>query len=87
MQVGHGDRLTRLRAILPARDGLVLAGGGHAGVGVPDCVSQGRAAADRVLSALFGEAASQRGALAADASAFGAGSEATASRFFPTPLG
>ena len=41
--VGHLDRVSAIEAALPP--GLVVAGSPYRGVGIPDCVAQGRAAA------------------------------------------
>lgn len=46
--VGHLDRVAALEAQLPP--GVHLAGNAYRGVGVPDCVRQGRAAAARVIT-------------------------------------
>jgi protoporphyrinogen/coproporphyrinogen III oxidase len=48
--VGHLDRVAQLEALLPP--GLYLAGSAYRGVGIPDCVRQGQAAAERVLTYL-----------------------------------
>jgi protoporphyrinogen/coproporphyrinogen III oxidase len=50
--VGHPGRLDRIRAELRALPGLALAGAAYDGVGIPDCVRQGRAAAEAVLGRL-----------------------------------
>ncbi|MEZ4222742.1 MAG: protoporphyrinogen oxidase [Polyangiaceae bacterium] len=50
--VGHGKRLGRLDDLLRAAPGLALAGAAYRGVGIPDCVRQGREAAERVLEQL-----------------------------------
>jgi oxygen-dependent protoporphyrinogen oxidase len=42
-RVGHGERLSRLEALLPP--GLMLAGSGFHGVGIPDCLKSAAAAA------------------------------------------
>jgi oxygen-dependent protoporphyrinogen oxidase len=47
-ELGHLERTARLEAALPPN--LVLAGNGYCGVGIPDCVASGVAAAERVLS-------------------------------------
>lgn len=47
--VGHGARLARIERRLGALPGLYLAGAAYDGVGIPDCIRQGRAAADRIL--------------------------------------
>jgi oxygen-dependent protoporphyrinogen oxidase len=49
--VGHLDRLRRIEQALAALPGLVLAGAGYRGVGVPDCIRQGVQAASDVLGA------------------------------------
>lgn len=48
--LGHLDRVAAAEAALAPHPGLVLAGAAYRGVGIPDCVAQGRAAADRVLA-------------------------------------
>ncbi|MGH2470186.1 MAG: protoporphyrinogen oxidase, partial [Chloroflexota bacterium] len=50
-QLGHLARLGELEAALQRLPGLALAGNGYRGVGVPDCVASGFAAADRLLAA------------------------------------
>jgi oxygen-dependent protoporphyrinogen oxidase len=49
--LGHADRLQSIRDSLVDMPGLALAGSGYDGVGLPDCIRQGRAAALRVLGA------------------------------------
>jgi len=49
--VGHLDRVAAAEEALVPLRGVVLAGAAYRGVGIPDCVSQGRAAAARVLAA------------------------------------
>ncbi len=46
--VGHRDRLARIESHLGKLRGLFVAGAAFDGVGIPDCVRQGRAVADRV---------------------------------------
>lgn len=48
--VGHLERVAEVESRLGRRPGLALAGNGLRGVGVPDCVRSGEAAADQVLS-------------------------------------
>lgn len=49
---GHFDLLARVEASLAVHaPGVVLAGASYRGIGVPACVQQGRAAADKVLIA------------------------------------
>ena len=45
-EVGHLDRLIAIDRLLDALPDLHLIGAGFRGVGIPDCVEQGRAAAD-----------------------------------------
>ena len=46
--VGHAKRMRRVFERLERLPGLFLAGGGYDGIGVPDCVRQGRDAAKRI---------------------------------------
>jgi len=50
--VGHLERVAGANAALAELPNLVIAGAAFRGVGVPDCIAQGRAAADRVVEAL-----------------------------------
>ncbi|HEY5962232.1 MAG TPA: FAD-dependent oxidoreductase, partial [Polyangiaceae bacterium] len=50
--VGHAARLRRLARELRAQPGLHLAGSAYDGVGIPDCIRQGRAAAAAALADL-----------------------------------
>ena len=50
--VGHLDRVARIEARAAALPGLSLAGAAYRGVGIPDCVRGGEAAADAVLEAI-----------------------------------
>ncbi len=45
--VGHLERLERIERLLKQLPGLALAGNGYRGIGVPDCVRSGEAAANR----------------------------------------
>jgi len=47
--VGHRDRVAALHALLPPT--LHLAGAAYHGLGIPDCITSGRQAADAALSA------------------------------------
>jgi oxygen-dependent protoporphyrinogen oxidase len=47
--VGHGDRLRRIERHLERFPGLYVAGAAYDGVGIPDCIRQGRAGAERAL--------------------------------------
>ncbi|GAA5080240.1 protoporphyrinogen oxidase [Thermocatellispora tengchongensis] len=50
--VGHLDRVARIRAAVAGQRGLAVCGAAYDGVGVPACVSTARAAAARVLDHL-----------------------------------
>jgi len=50
--LGHDRRLARIRSRLDGLPGLHVAGAAYEGVGIPDCVRQGRNAADRVAQHL-----------------------------------
>ncbi len=43
--IGHLDRLEAIDAITKEQKGLYLAGAGYRGIGIPDCINQGRQAA------------------------------------------
>ena len=49
--VGHGARLERIERLVAGHPGVILAGASYRGVGIPDCISSGWSAADRVLLA------------------------------------
>lgn len=51
-EVGHLDRLGRIEAALAETPGIFLAGSAYRGIGIADCVRQGRESADQVLSYL-----------------------------------
>ncbi len=44
--LGHPERLTRIERRLSALPGLLLAGNAYRGVGLPDCIASGEAAAE-----------------------------------------
>jgi oxygen-dependent protoporphyrinogen oxidase len=50
--IGHLARVERIRARLASLPGLHLAGAGYDGVGIPDCIRQGRAAARAITGEL-----------------------------------
>ena len=54
--VGHLDRVAGALQGLVATPGLILAGAPYRGVGLPDCIAQGRAAAATALQVLGGSA-------------------------------
>lgn len=50
-RIGHVERISRFRSMLKTRcPGLLVAGGGYDGLGLPDCIVQGEQAADESLS-------------------------------------
>jgi protoporphyrinogen/coproporphyrinogen III oxidase len=51
--VGHLERLERIERLQHQLRGLAFAGNGYHGVGVPDCVRSGQAAAEQVLAGLL----------------------------------
>ena len=55
--VGHGARLERIDRLVERLPGIALAGAAYRGVGIPDCITQGWAAADRVLPRVPAEVA------------------------------
>ena len=52
--IGHPDRLERIETALAAHPGLAVAGAAYRGVGIPDCIASGEAAAESVARALAG---------------------------------
>lgn len=50
-EVGHAARVAEIRAMAANHPGLHLAGNAYEGIGVPDCIRTGRAAARAVLAA------------------------------------
>ncbi|MEF2968842.1 protoporphyrinogen oxidase [Paenibacillus sp. M1] len=53
--VGHPDELAKLRAKLDkTMPRVLLCGGGYDGVGIPDCIRQGRAAAEQLVTSIAG---------------------------------
>lgn len=58
--VGHLALVDKIETLLPA--GVWVAGSSYRGIGVPDCIRQGRQAADLALDYLFEPAASFTGA-------------------------
>jgi len=47
--VGHLDRVHRIETLVSSLPGLALAGSAYRGVGIPDCVRSGEAAAEQVM--------------------------------------
>jgi oxygen-dependent protoporphyrinogen oxidase len=50
--VGHLDRVARIRAAVAAQPGLAVAGAAYDGVGIPACIASARVAADQILAQL-----------------------------------
>jgi oxygen-dependent protoporphyrinogen oxidase len=48
--VGHPARQAELEARLAQIPGLYVAGNAYQGIGIPDCIRMGRAAADKILA-------------------------------------
>jgi oxygen-dependent protoporphyrinogen oxidase len=53
--VGHLARVDAIEGRLARYPGLVLAGAAYRGIGVPDCIRSGEAAAERVLTSAGAE--------------------------------
>lgn len=49
-EVGHLDRLARIETAITTIPGMHLTGSGYRGVGIPDCVADGRATAKKVCA-------------------------------------
>ncbi|GAB4425643.1 MAG: protoporphyrinogen oxidase [Anaerolineales bacterium] len=47
-EVGHLERIDQIETLLPP--GIALAGSSYRGIAVPDCIRQGRAAAEKILA-------------------------------------
>jgi oxygen-dependent protoporphyrinogen oxidase len=52
--LGHPERLARIESSLSSHPGLAVAGAAYRGVGIPDCIQSGEAAAESVANALAG---------------------------------
>lgn len=59
--VGHLDRVRAVRAAVAPLPGIVLAGASYGGVGLTDCIAQGRAAAHDVLRRLGEQQSAHQG--------------------------
>jgi oxygen-dependent protoporphyrinogen oxidase len=57
--VGHLDRVARVRAAVAAQPGLAVAGAAYEGIGIPACIATARQAADQVLAGLREQGAEQ----------------------------
>jgi len=53
--LGHLERLNQIETALSHYGGLILTGAGYRGIGIPDCIRDGVAAAERVVRYLLGE--------------------------------
>jgi oxygen-dependent protoporphyrinogen oxidase len=49
--IGHLNRVERIETLVAKLAGLEMAGNAYRGVGIPDSIASGEAAADRILSA------------------------------------
>jgi len=47
--IGHPEKLKRIDAALENHPGLVLAGNGYRGIGIPDCIHSGELAVNKIL--------------------------------------
>jgi oxygen-dependent protoporphyrinogen oxidase len=52
--LGHVDRVARIESLASRLPGLVLAGNGYHGVGIPDCIRSGNTAAETLLAYIAG---------------------------------
>lgn len=48
-RVGHAERVAAIERALDAHPGLSLTGNGYRGIGIPDCIHQAHAAAERMV--------------------------------------
>lgn len=53
-RVGHLERLAELNAALEKTPNIHLAGAAYGGVGIPDCIRQGKEAAEKIAASLSG---------------------------------
>jgi oxygen-dependent protoporphyrinogen oxidase len=53
-EVGHLDRMTAIENRLAALPGIFVTGSGFRGVGIPDCVADGRQTAEAIAARLNG---------------------------------
>jgi len=63
--VGHLDRVAQIEAAMDAWPAVTLAGASYRGVGLPDCIAQGQAAARRVAERIAAREASGEPSIAA----------------------
>jgi oxygen-dependent protoporphyrinogen oxidase len=50
--LGHPQRVERIDEALVRHPGLALAGAAYRGVGIPDCIASGEAAAESIVRSL-----------------------------------
>jgi oxygen-dependent protoporphyrinogen oxidase len=50
--VGHVERVARIQGLVAERHGLALAGAAYAGVGIPQVIASGQAAAATAIASL-----------------------------------
>ena len=60
--VGHLDRVARIRAAVAAQPGLAIAGAAYDGVGIPACIATARSAADQIIAHLAATSPARPGA-------------------------
>ncbi len=51
--VGHAKRVQEIEEALSDRPGLLVTGSGFRGIGIPDCVADGRETARRLIESLL----------------------------------
>ncbi|WP_019631371.1 protoporphyrinogen oxidase [Actinomadura atramentaria] len=73
--VGHADRVGRVRAAVAAVPGLAVAGAAYDGVGIPACLASADAAAGRILEHLERRGGAEHGSDGEGGPAEGAGPE------------
>ncbi|HEX9544833.1 MAG TPA: protoporphyrinogen oxidase, partial [Pyrinomonadaceae bacterium] len=54
-EIGHSARVNKIAERLAALPGLALAGNAYSGVGIPDCIRSGEAAADSIFNVVHKE--------------------------------
>ena len=64
--VGHVDRVARIRAAIAAQPGLAVCGAAYDGLGIPACIATARTAADQVLKHLANRGGGDSKGTAAD---------------------
>jgi oxygen-dependent protoporphyrinogen oxidase len=54
-EVGHLDRISSIEKAVARHNGLELIGNAYRGIGVPDCIREGKDAAGRVMRSIFAQ--------------------------------